>query len=408
METALLSAKLVAMFGLWLASFCVGLLPQVLACRGRRGVWERHRALAVSLLLCFGGGVLLFTTFVHLQPEVRAGFAELQRSRVLPPAQHGLPLAELVFCAGFFFVYLVEELVHLSLDDGAHHVGSCGSDGDSNDEDAVLHRTMSLRRCSRRDGRSGGNEGKGAAVPAEDAVPATPAPATVDSGSSVSTQGLIPHTDSSQSAIAEKQGSLLDAETRMSGGAFPYKTPGAASQGPGGVVVAAAPGRNTTCSLRSLLAVVALSFHAVFEGLAVGLEQSVSNVWYLLVAVATHKLVITFCVGVELLSARTRLSLVLVYMGVFSAVTPVGVGFGLLLGGNGEAATSAGVVPVVLQAMAAGTLLYVVFFEVLQRERASDKSGLLQLVAIVTGFLLMMALNYASKSSNYRHVSGYR
>jgi zinc transporter 1/2/3 len=44
--------------------------------------------------------------------------------------------------------------------------------------------------------------------------------------------------------------------------------------------------------------------------------------------VATHKYVISFCVGLELVTARTPLKLFAIYMSVFSLVSPIGVGIG--------------------------------------------------------------------------------
>lgn len=77
-------------------------------------------------------------------------------------------------------------------------------------------------------------------------------------------------------------------------------------------------------SLSALIAVLALSFHAIFEGLAVGLESNPTDVWYLMGAVAAHKFVIAFCVGVELLVAKTELILVILSVGIFAIVTPLG------------------------------------------------------------------------------------
>ena len=48
-----------------------------------------------------------------------------------------------------------------------------------------------------------------------------------------------------------------------------------------------------------------------------------------LAAVATHKYVISFCVGVELVTARTPLKLFCAYMAVFALVSPLGVGVGI-------------------------------------------------------------------------------
>jgi len=80
-------------------------------------------------------------------------------------------------------------------------------------------------------------------------------------------------------------------------------------------------------SLSALIAVLALSFHAVFEGLAVGLESEPTDVWYLMGAVAAHKFVIAFCVGVELLVAKTKLVIVILSVGIFAIVTPLGIFF---------------------------------------------------------------------------------
>lgn len=77
-------------------------------------------------------------------------------------------------------------------------------------------------------------------------------------------------------------------------------------------------------SLSALIAVLALSFHAIFEGLAVGLETEATDVWYLMGAVAAHKFVIAFCVGVELLVAKTQIILVILSVGIFALVTPLG------------------------------------------------------------------------------------
>ena len=45
-----------------------------------------------------------------------------------------------------------------------------------------------------------------------------------------------------------------------------------------------------------------------------------------------------------------------------------------------------------LQGLAAGTLLYVVMFEVLNREREKQLPGLLQLTAVILGFIIMLII----------------
>ena len=50
-------------------------------------------------------------------------------------------------------------------------------------------------------------------------------------------------------------------------------------------------------SLRGFLVVVALSVHSLFEGMAVGLEETSGGVWQLFLAIAIHSTAIVFCIG---------------------------------------------------------------------------------------------------------------
>ena len=50
-----------------------------------------------------------------------------------------------------------------------------------------------------------------------------------------------------------------------------------------------------------------------------------------------------------------------------------------------------------LQGLAAGTILYVVMFEVLNREKAKEISGLGQLLGIIVGFVAMLLLDIFGK-----------
>ena len=52
------------------------------------------------------------------------------------------------------------------------------------------------------------------------------------------------------------------------------------------------------------------------------------------------------------------------------------------------------------QALAGGTLLYVVVFEILDREKAKkEMNGLLQLLAIVLGYGMILFIEYMVKSN---------
>ena len=114
--------------------------------------------------------------------------------------------------------------------------------------------------------------------------------------------------------------------------------------------------------------------------------------WFLL-AVATHKYVMSFCVGLELYMAKTRLAIHLAYLFVFSAMSPIGIGIGLAVIENITHETSSYYLSVaVLQALASGTILYVVVFEILERERSKSISGLVQLCFVIFGFAVLLTV----------------
>ncbi len=75
----------------------------------------------VGATLCFGGGVLLSTVFLHILPEVQENFSHATELEYLPDSH--FPIASACICAGFFIVYIIETLVHKLFHSrgGAHH-----------------------------------------------------------------------------------------------------------------------------------------------------------------------------------------------------------------------------------------------------------------------------------------------
>merc|ERR1712059_111166 len=146
-------------------------------------------------------------------------------------------------------------------------------------------------------------------------------------------------------------------------------------------------------AFRDFLTVLALSFHAVFEGLALGLEEDNADVWALFAAISCHKFVITFCMSIELLQAGTKIKMFILYILTFSLVSPIGVVVGIIITEFSNTDSSYHELTVaILQGLAAGTILYVVMFEVLQRERSNQVPGLGQLLAIILGFGAMVLI----------------
>jgi len=82
-----------------------------------------------------------------------------------------------------------------------------------------------------------------------------------------------------------------------------------------------------------------------------------------------------------------------IYMTVFCAVSPIGIGIGMALSDPGQQDVNhTGLI--VVQGIATGSLLYVVFFEILEKERQKSVPGLFQVIG-VTLFIFMVLLGLA-------------
>ncbi|CAG9861027.1 unnamed protein product [Phyllotreta striolata] len=143
----------------------------------------------------------------------------------------------------------------------------------------------------------------------------------------------------------------------------------------------------------------ALSVHALIEGLVVGLETRSEKVLLLLGAIASHKLVVAFCLGMELASNSSYSFMKhLLCILIFSAGSVLGIVVGMMIYSiPGEIKYS--VIPI-LQALSGGTLLYVTVSEIIPRERArwhqqheKKAAGLVQFSSVFLGFAMMTLLS---------------
>ncbi|XP_059085377.1 zinc transporter ZIP1-like [Tigriopus californicus] len=327
---SLLTAKIISMALLGVVSFLLSVLAIGLF-RYLSQESKIQRSI-ISNLLCFGGGVLIAISVIHMLPEVRETFTgsgvDLDEK----------PVAEILTCVGFFLVYLIEELAFAC--SGTHHhtpeLPTTRSHGDQEN-----HGTHSITCQSNHN----------------DLVEISPG--------------------NEEDSLKRKHGSISSAKSYDT---FPQEHPQKES------IFTGAKFR----ALRDFMTMLALTLHAVFEGLAIGIEEETTDVWKLFAGVALHKFVIAFCFGLELMANRTNMKLMLLYLITFAIFSPLGVGIGIGINEAQSETASYAFTVGTLQALSAGTILYVVVFEILQRERQKDVNGFLQLTALVIGFLAMM------------------
>ncbi|KAM7537156.1 hypothetical protein Aperf_G00000061485 [Anoplocephala perfoliata] len=162
-----------------------------------------------------------------------------------------------------------------------------------------------------------------------------------------------------------------------------------------GMIIEAGSGASDS---QILLLLIALSVHSVFEGLAVGLQRSVSEVVTLFSALLLHKLIMAASIGFSLATAcqqqvggiaRSQ------WMGAifFALASPIGVliGWALIAQRSSPALLMA---IAILQGLACGTFFFVVFCEMLPHEFGENevldvKDRIGKIVSLVLGFGLI-------------------
>lgn len=294
---------------------------------------------ALSACLCFGGGVLLATVFLHLIPEARLLTQRALDNHFLPHTNY--PIAELIICGGFFIIYIIEHVVH-TCSAHNHHSPKKDEDRERTSPDIIENEHVPLKPVTAKDSNKD------------------------DVHSKKSPQNTMDHGDAEHGAN--------DAPVTQQ----EEKSPGSNEGLP---------------TLKAMIFVVAFSFHSIMEGLALGLVNSSRDVWFLFAALLAHKIVIAFCMAMELLEVGVTLIGFLASMIIFSLASPIGGLLGTLIVSFATDDSPAGfVTTTILQGISAGTILYVTFCEVLERERSKKDGGTIRTVSLILGFCAMAIL----------------
>ena len=190
-----------------------------------------HQTLPV--LSCMGGGVLLATALTHMLPENRESLA------AVPYVQDNLdhfPLAEVLTLAGFALIYLVEEIAHFIM--SGSHLGHGHSHG------APPNHHFKRDTIARHSSMVHGIPGP---------IPGGPRASFLNTSSSRSNScveiKITPPTDWDSKIELTSLQSIVTEDSDLGS------------------------------QLRSFLALIALSFHAIMEGIAIGIQ--VRTIFYL-------------------------------------------------------------------------------------------------------------------------------
>ncbi|XP_045138579.1 zinc transporter ZIP1-like [Portunus trituberculatus] len=361
---SLVATKAVVLVLMLVLTMAMGLLPLYVY----RMLTKRLNQVALSISLCFGAGVLLSIVFLHLLPETQENFRFAMEEELIQHTSY--PVAEVAVCSGFFLVYLMEEVIHGWV---AHQKGDHDPQ-ETHEGPATVEEAQKEARARRRSNRVSELR---------------------HSTSSVLGVTVIKEVKGYLNGSFEEEEATPDSEKNGEASSSVHIHHRQDQVNPGLSLVG------------TLMVVTALSFHGVMEGLAIGLEESIRDIWTLFAALCCHKVILAFSMSMELLQAGMKLCPFLISVSIFAFASPLGGLIGALVAGFSDQESVAGILSTtLLQAVSGGAILYVTFCEVLERERTKPMNGFLKFLALLVGFGIMAGLEAVSGHEHGHHDSG--
>ena len=133
---------------------------------------------------------------------------------------------------------------------------------------------------------------------------------------------------------------------------------------------------------------VALCFHSLLEGAALGAQETITNSMHIFIAIVSHKGLAAYALGSSLVESRVDMEKFWKVIIPFTLASPVGILLGYFL-----SAIAQGLGAAALSALASGTFLYVAFMEVIPRElETEDYNVFMKLACLLLGFFMMSTL----------------
>ncbi|GFN76735.1 Zinc transporter zip3 [Plakobranchus ocellatus] len=331
-------SKILTAVVLFILTMVFSLIPYFMLLRGSRSIISsRLRDRVIALMNCLAGGAFLGTFLLHILAE---GSEEFEEYKEKAGWSTEFPLFNLFVAVGFFLVSFVELIAHIQFQrNRGKNVNSCNSS-------TVTGPTMLNERFNDHISTDR-SQLQGAISVISDPVQREPS--------------LVCHNVNEIKPYEETDGRHLEKHHHL----------------PKGV--------------QALLLLFALSFHTIFDGLAVGLQTSESEVWSVFAAIAIHKSIIAFCLGLELFQTNPEKPWrAILWLLFFALMSPLGIVIGIELTTGHMNETAKLLASSILQGLAGGTFLYVTFLEILCQYLGHYSSGnFLNQFFIFFGFAIM-------------------
>ncbi|KAK7506074.1 hypothetical protein BaRGS_00002796 [Batillaria attramentaria] len=369
------AAKGICLTVFFLITIVLGTLPLCLITKFKIQLQDGSRSkIVLSFLNCFAGGVFLGTCLLNMFTEGQEQFEEYKETvgfdNEYPFFQAGVGL-------GFFLIVMIERLVHTPA------LRNPGQKRKSNGNASLARSTSACGQFV--------NENFSTAVELTRVTSENPPSQTYSNGTAGKPADLADSPNQATQQVWATGSNLAphSKEVQMNGSATTGddskrdSTQDDHGNGTESSDLTAAP------IVRVVLLLGALSFHTIFDGLAVGLQETETGIWSTFVGISIHKAIVALCLGLELTAAipdkPLRVVLCLLF---FALMAPMGVAIGMGVTSGGVNMGAQLLAASILQALATGSFLFVTFLEILGPELRGHDLGIYKVMVATFGFLI--------------------
>ena len=389
------TAKLVSTFILFGISLISGLIScATIKCLVQNLGSSSKLTRAISILNCFSGGVFFATSVLNLLPEARESM-----EHALEDFDSEYPFTELAMCVGFFMILALEHIAHACCSrNTSSHRNRQGSGSRAKGQRSVSGSQYADVPVSYRKIDGLREDGLGTKDPIrvvsdfedssyhDDMTYQTYG--TVDE--SLDTTSKRPYSEIRNDSTKSKMRDIVfqDSDRILIKNAKVSKE--SDNKSTLGVLLEARDAADDPAKskLRGLVLLIALSLHMIFDGLALGLLKDDSKVYQLLAALALHKVLVFFTIGLQTLELLASVRKTMFVIIIFALMSPAGVLIGESINISGESQAK-DLSSAILQGIATGNFLFVTFFEILQRELGSGDHDIVKVITAIFGFALI-------------------
>ena len=141
-------------------------------------------------------------------------------------------------------------------------------------------------------------------------------------------------------------------------------------------------------SITPYILLLALGFHGLFEGMALGIQSDIQSTLSLFLAIVAHKWAASLTLGISFVKAGVARNQLIIMVMIFAFIGPVGVAIGLIL-----SETADEIVQGIFLAISVGTFLYIACSEVLVEEFENPNNKYLKFIMFMLGGIFIGGLS---------------